>query len=108
MTWLNARAECNKKGMDLVNLETPEENECVKSFLTKEGVTKYFPKLTIQYINIISKKNCTSGKYSNFVFQGLNRIGQTKYDKWLSGAPVTYTNWGAGHPTFEYHCAALQ
>jgi hypothetical protein len=37
MTWMNARLECNKQGMDLVNAETPEENECVKSFIAKQG-----------------------------------------------------------------------
>jgi hypothetical protein len=37
MTWMNARLECNKQGMDLVKAETPEENECVKSFIMKQG-----------------------------------------------------------------------
>jgi regulation of enolase protein 1 (concanavalin A-like superfamily) len=37
MTWMNARLECNKQGMDLVMAETPEENECIKSFIMKQG-----------------------------------------------------------------------
>jgi hypothetical protein len=37
MTWMNARLECKKQGMDLVNAESPEENECVKSFIMKQG-----------------------------------------------------------------------
>lgn len=37
MNWMEAHAECNKQGMDLANLESQEENACVRSFITKQG-----------------------------------------------------------------------
>jgi hypothetical protein len=36
-TWGNARLACKKKGMDLVSMETEEENTCVKKLLKDAG-----------------------------------------------------------------------
>jgi hypothetical protein len=43
MKWLTAQDECSKKGMSLVSLETPEENECVMSIINKNGSASATP-----------------------------------------------------------------
>jgi Lectin C-type domain len=104
MTWLNARAECKKIGMSLVNVETKEENECIKSIVAKQGFHDHIKFVFFK----LKKSHHPVGKRSNYVFHGLTRIGTTNYKKWLSGAPVTFTNWKAGQPTLDYGCAAFR
>ncbi|XP_065336762.1 macrophage mannose receptor 1-like [Cloeon dipterum] len=73
-TWANARLECQKKGMDLVNMETTEENTCVKFIIenAKQTATPFW--------------------------QALNKIGLPSYSQWLSGQSLTYTDWNSGAP----------
>jgi uncharacterized SAM-binding protein YcdF (DUF218 family) len=37
MSWPKARDECKKMGMELVSMETEEENNCVKKLLRDAG-----------------------------------------------------------------------
>jgi Lectin C-type domain len=38
MSWPKAREECKKIGMELVSMETEEENNCVKKLLKDAGL----------------------------------------------------------------------
>ncbi|XP_059474426.1 macrophage mannose receptor 1-like isoform X2 [Neocloeon triangulifer] len=74
LSWGKARVECQKKGMDLANLETVEENVCVKHLIS------------------------TNKKTSTIYLMALNKMGQLNYTQWLSGQALTYNDWKAGEP----------
>jgi hypothetical protein len=80
--------------MDLVSLETEEENKCVISRLKATG-------LHCPEVSCIVFKNCKScaGRISNRVWHSLNMLGSPRFTHWVSGAELTYqTGWAAGNP----------
>jgi hypothetical protein len=43
-------------------------------------------------------------------WQALNKIGQSNYTQWLSGAPISYNDWKTGEPAAfaTENCALIQ
>jgi hypothetical protein len=43
-------------------------------------------------------------------WQALNKIGQSNYTQWLSGAPISYSDWKIGEPAAfaTENCAVIQ
>jgi hypothetical protein len=97
LSWAKARLECKKKGMDLANLETPEENRCVKFLIEKERAALWHYSLYM----LIDRSIFNSiflVKTATMFWQALNKIGYSDYVEWISGKALTYTDWGTGEP----------
>ncbi|XP_065335607.1 macrophage mannose receptor 1-like isoform X1 [Cloeon dipterum] len=73
--YATSKLRCKSKGMAIANMETVTENICVQRAILKKGV------------------------YDNWVYTGLNKIGQTNYTKWENGAPLTYRSFPPGEPS---------
>ncbi|KAF4527652.1 hypothetical protein B566_EDAN010877 [Ephemera danica] len=72
--WMDALTFCRMYGMDLVSVETKEENDLIVGYLDSIGL-----------------------KHDNVVHISANKIGRSTY-MWLNGEPVVYANWGPDQP----------
>jgi hypothetical protein len=93
LPWAKARIKCKETGMDLVSLETEEENSCVISRLKTAG-------LHFAGIIFFEPLICNgAGRISNKVWHSLNMLGSPQFTYWGSGAELTYqTGWAAKNP----------
>jgi hypothetical protein len=92
-------------GMELVSLETEEENTCVKKLLKDAG--KVFDSNRREYFTESNKIDL--GKLSGFVWHSLNMFGTPDFTHWANGEPLTYkTGWAKGQPAqFPYQACGL-
>jgi Lectin C-type domain len=90
-----ARLACQKAGYDLVNVETPEEHECVREFIKmKRMIHIQAEEQNLKFITLANK-----GDHDVFVYTGLNAINKVYYTHWSNGANVSYDGWRTGQPT---------
>jgi hypothetical protein len=81
-------------GMELVSLETEEENNCVISRLKTAGFN--FSGIFSLFLTQIWND---AGRISNKVWHSLNMLGSSEFTHWASGAELTYqTGWAAKNP----------
>ncbi|XP_059474370.1 brevican core protein-like isoform X2 [Neocloeon triangulifer] len=88
----NARAECQKTKMDLVSLETPDQNICLQRQLASLGKNLIF------VVEIFNFQNWTAGMEQEMVHMGLTMEGTKNYTSWVNAKPLTYTDWSPGNP----------
>jgi hypothetical protein len=93
MTFDNARAECKKLKMDLVILQTVEENMCVQRQIAEQGGKKkhILALLTFGELDL-------AGLAKELIWMGLNKIPTKNYTQWVDAKPLTYTDWDVGNP----------
>lgn len=91
--------------MELVSLETEEENNCVKKILKDAGIKKHCQ--NERFLSPGMQK--LSGKLSGFIWHSLNMFGTPDFTHWANGEPLTYkTGWAKGQPAqFPYQACGL-
>lgn len=91
----NARAECKKKSMDVVNVETREENVCIQRQLDADGGYSHNTIIKLPRHNIHWHD---TGLSNEGIWMGLMKTGGANYTAWLNGKQLAYTDWDAGNP----------
>ncbi|KAF4528538.1 hypothetical protein B566_EDAN017065, partial [Ephemera danica] len=75
ITWFDALIFCRKHGMDLVSIQSQEEQDAVNGHLVQLGIN------------------------GSYVFTSGNKIGPICPYTWVDGSPLSYKYWESGQPS---------